>query len=203
MPFTPVIDNCTRADENPVSNGGLWSGASKIISGDFFLKLATNTITAAGASNASSFTTTTYGPDTEIWTTCSGADSGNDLVVRIANPGAAGVTGYMVSYDMPNDKVIIKRIDNSTTITTLFTSPTLPAYASTDQMGFRVVGSNITVFINDVAVASFSDSTYSNAGPIGIRKFSSQAPVTSVGGGTVYPPAKSSTPLPIMSNGRI
>jgi hypothetical protein len=203
VPFTPVIDDCNRADENPVSNGGVWSGASKIISGDFFLKLATNTITAAGASNASSFTTTTYGPDTEIWTTCSGADSGNDLIVRIANPGAAGVTGYMVSYDMPNDKVIIKRIDNSTTITTLFTSPTLAAYSSTDRMGFRMVGANITVFINDSAVASFSDSTYSNAGPIGIRKFSTQAPVTSVGGGTVYPSLGVHPAVPFMSNGRI
>jgi hypothetical protein len=202
FPLTPTVDNCTRADENPLSNAGYWSGSSVVVPADFALKLLSNTITAAGASNASGYSAATYTPDQEIYTTCSGANSGNDLLLRLKGVGTSGVTGYQASYDPGNTRVIVKRIDSSASFVTLSTTTTV-AFSSTDQMGFSMVSSTMFIWINGALQFTVVDGTYRNSGPIGIRKFSTQMPVASVGGGSIAADHGAPTVLPFMSTGRI
>jgi hypothetical protein len=197
FPLTPVIDNCTRADENPLTNGGLWS--AKFISTDFNLKILTNQMVGAGASDSSNVTAADYGPDCELWTVgTGGTDFGTNILLRINSPGVAGVTGYLVFFSVSGDQVTIQRIDNSTTFVTILPAQNVGAYVFSDTLGASIVGGTITAYINGVPKASVGDATYKAPGKLGIRKFSTQMPLINVGGGTILPGNEPKKGLPLV-----
>lgn len=195
FPSTPVIDNCTRADESPLANGSLWAtGASGLlISTDFHLKLLTNQVVAAGASFGSAVTTRAYGPDQELYVVATGAEFGSNLWVRTQNPGLATLTGYEVTFDASANTIKIDRWDSSTVTVSLVVATAVTAYAAADQVGVSIVGSRITAYVNGVPKLYATDATYARAGLLALRKFSTQMPITSIGGGsintTLFPPS--------------
>ncbi len=185
FPLTPIItDAVGHADEATLSDGGKW-GAAILPATDFGLKILTNEIVGKGASNSSALTTATYGPDAECYVVNTGSDLGTHLALRINGSGATA-TGYQVFFDASANTVSFERWDAGV-LSTISGPTTVAAYGFADQKGARITDRKLTAFVNGVVVAQFADSTYAGTGQIGMRVFSTQMPISSVGGGTIIP----------------
>jgi hypothetical protein len=152
---------------------------------DFKLKLVSNTIQSAGASQGSQYTTNRYGPDCEMYVTTTTVDGGVDLIGRLNSPNSTSQTGYWVAFDIPGDAVSIYRLIGTTVKTVLLTTKSGITIVTGDQLGYRLVDERIIAFVNGVEVLRAIDDGFRSAGYLAINQFSNQSPITSVGGGTL------------------
>ncbi|HEY7418595.1 MAG TPA: hypothetical protein VH593_25685, partial [Ktedonobacteraceae bacterium] len=190
MPFptTPVLDNFNRA------NGGVgsaWTGPAWQASA--YPLIASNRIVRTGAGYGGiSWNAGTFGPDTEVYITCGvkpTADVGCFLIIK--SPVLTGqYSGYRLDC-YPNHssgQFILYRVDNNT-LTQLGT--VTQAITAGDSWGLETIGTSFRVCYKAAAGAwtyigsTFTDTTYNNAGYIGVMLASdSTAAYDDFGGGT-------------------
>ncbi len=183
FPSTATRDNCTRADEAPLSNGGNWT--SPINVGDYALKLLSNQILSNGAGWGSAYwNTANFGPNCEVWGQMdSVGDTGWEyrLWLNVSNPNNSTRTGYQGRF-IKYVGVEIWRFDGAAAPTKIatFTGMTWTANAT---VGLRRVGNTLLAFVNGEVVGQVIDNTYAVAGRIGMEIFSTGSGFRSFGGG--------------------
>ena len=196
-PTTSVLDALNRT-ENPLSNGGKWSqpldpGGAATMQDD-----GTTATSVSGASNnySSAYWNVQTFTDSEVYATVA-TPSGNDwyLMARVTNPGNTSTySGYYVYFQ--NTTVEIYRVDNNG-VTSLNTGTITTLNGQSNvQLGFSVVGTTLTAYINGTSVLTTTDSTYSS-GYIGMELDQPTAGVGfyNFGGGA---PVTATTPSPLI-----
>lgn len=163
-----VLDDFNRADENPLSLGGLWDTRNTSTA----LKVVSNQ--AAGTSvalNSRYWTTKFTSADSKISIdvpTLGATDDYVRLWLRITNPGAAGETGYMMQWG-PSDAPGVRIFKETARETfTQIAQDTTKHYVAGDTIAFEAVGTAITVYLNNVPVLTVTDSTYTAAGYVAL-----------------------------------
>lgn len=173
FPTTGLIDNFNRADENPLSDGGLWTTA--IFVGHSALQVLDNQVVPIAAAGSGYRNTATF-TDVEVFATVSvlGEDDTEIFVLmgRIVSPGTAGVDGYGVALEprASGDAIVLYRFVDS--IATGINS-ILQNVAVGDSIGLRVEGTTVEVWWKPSAGAwtflfSGTDATIVGPGNIGI-----------------------------------
>jgi hypothetical protein len=191
MPFptTSVIDTFTRANENPLSNGGKWTAT--IISGDTALQLLSNSVVGLGGTeNSDYWNPATYGPDCEAYVdvpTLPGFGAAIGLFSRITTPGAS-VNAYVATWtNLGGSSAFTIASYVGGVITPLFQQAS--TLLAGDSIGMSVVSSVITVYRKTSGVwsviGSVGDSSISGAGNIGIISSDTVATLANFGGGTI------------------
>jgi hypothetical protein len=195
FPRTEILDEGTRANENPLSDSGNWSGPMQ--SGNGALKIVSNQIVNDAADDADGNryrSSQTYGPDCEAFCTIAAVNTTNNayLYVRCVNPGGGSLDGYFAQQHGGDGVVRLYRIDDNT-LTQLGSNIT-QAFSSGDGFGVSMVGTTLEVWRRSSGVWSSLgtriDATYSAAGYIGMgEKHSTATPgaYTNFGGGTRPP----------------
>jgi hypothetical protein len=184
---TTALDDCARADEDPLSNGGIWTGPIFPAYGGA-LRLVSNSIRSSGAGDDSSYiNTTTYGPRSEAWLVIGGTSNGYGPHVRIAAPNTAGVDAYGALYNVASTIRIYEW--NDQTPTPIFTGVAYTA-ATGDGIGCEADGSTIASYKRVSGtwslVESGTDTTISAAGYIGcMRQNDATGSFTAFYGGTI------------------
>jgi hypothetical protein len=172
-PGTP-LDNCNRADEDPISQGGNWT--NQIISADASTVVcAANGIDKGAAAGAGSAFRGSFGPDVQVSLEILDADGGNnsiDLYLRLAGTAAAR-DGYACRFwpTDANQQIILARLDDS--VHTTLTSQTTTNISNGDVVGCEMIGTTLTAYYcpggtSCTAVLSTTSATYSAAGPVGL-----------------------------------
>jgi hypothetical protein len=182
-PITGTLDALARANEDPLSNGGMWSGSSVISPGDWRFVLASNLAQSAGASFGSTYTAQKYTRDQEGWCQIGSSVAGVDIFLRVGDPNTTGVHGYAVMFDPTNDQIAIRRWDAGAAVDIL----PLQSIAMTVGQTFSATAIEdvITAYVDGVAKFAVVDDRYINAGSLGFRMFAQQAPITILGGGNL------------------
>lgn len=156
--------------------------------------------TTNNASNLAMWKTSTFGPDCEVFATmaaATGFDSNNALVLyaRLTTLVSSTFDGYAVAYlELSSDNIICAyRIDNGayTQLGTNF----IQTLSSGDALGLEIVGSgagNIRVYRKPAGgswdatpLITFTDSTYTAAGYIGMSIEDTSGILDDFGGGTI------------------
>lgn len=164
FPVNGVLDNFDRANAGPPPSAS-WTGPMDPAD-TFGLFVVTNQCKANGGGWGGAYWNgATFGTNTEVYCT---VRSNHEffLYARIASPGGAGaMDGYAVDFAFAGDVIKVYRIDNA--VYTQLGTTISQTLAVGDQIGFSVIGSTITVYVNGTSVGTRSDSTYSAAGYIG------------------------------------
>jgi hypothetical protein len=150
FPTTAVLDNTTRADESPLSDGGKWT--TPVRTGDEQLQLVSNLVGAAGAASSfpnAGWNNATFGPSSEAWYTINSWDTFNlgtvfFAYVNIQALGVAGPTYYGVDLTLntagnPNNLTLRRTGANNWAVSEglgLLPSPVVAG----DQLGLRSNG---------------------------------------------------------------
>lgn len=194
FPTTPILDTATRANENPLSNGGKWGTLTGL--GLSNLQITSNKIvgtSAALANDGMYWNVATY-LNPEVYATVSTLLSdtlgGAFILGRL---DTSTLNGYAVEYDRNslvsgNDVLIIVRLDGGAA-TALSTSGMM-TIAVGDSYGLSIIGSNLTSWYKSsggswTKIGTATDSTYTAAGNIGINEvYNVTSPgLTNFGGG--------------------
>jgi hypothetical protein len=196
---TPVLSNFIGADENPLSEGGLFLGPLEFSGGA--LKRASNAAlsTTGGVSSDSRYWSTQLGADQEVWVQLGSVkipDNDNySLFTRIANPGLSTQTWYELAVQpaaAANDIwAFYKNVlgGGSTLIQTL----TATEIAAGGYIGCRVQGNKLSAYYMSNAsgstrqlIGQVTDTSITGAGYIGIAmRTGSAAQFEKMGGGIV------------------
>lgn len=188
-PTTGQLDNFDRANENPLGNG-TWSWP--VYSGDSQLQVLDN---VAGGTGATSFqesywSSTTFGPDSEVYVTFSILTLLSDLAyldLRIANPNSAGLDCYEWVWDATAATGRLYRVDD--TVNTLLGATFSITLAAGNRVGLEMIGSNLAFYDDNggswTQRATRSDSTYTAAGFISMGLQGAVGRYDNFSGGTV------------------
>lgn len=193
FPTTGILDAFTRANENPVSDGGNWGGP--LFAGSGRAQLVGNAITTTGTFNENYRSNTNYGPDCEAY--CTIATLGTDgavnpfveVTLRTSSEGA-GWNGYQILFFPSLSEVVVVRTDNE--VDTQLGASISQSISGGHKVGAEMVSSTITPYIDTgggwTALSTRSDGTYTGAGHIGVS-FGRSGTIAWVlddfGGGTV------------------
>lgn len=191
MPFpnTPVLDNFNRADA--ASLGANWMGG--IATDDYGngLKIVGNA--ALGVTNysfsSSYWNAAVFGPDCEVYGTFilppTQTYKAVRLWARMTDIGTGTFAAYRatVLYRESGGADLSLHAVVGNTATQIASGS--GAIASGDVWGLGVVGSAVTLYRNDSAVLSATDTTIANAGRIGISLERDEWTLDNFGGGTI------------------
>jgi len=186
FPTTPILDNFTRADANPLDGG--WSNGWKNYS-PLQLQSGNAAQTPDGSAYAGgAWYNTDYGPDCEIYLTLDNIEFNNSSVLGlrqtgdIANPDG----GYILS------------CDSSRSIALLDQTFTLPVgFGDGYSIGFSAIGNVLTAYYQppsgtwQIIGSPLTDINYPNAGKLAIALYGAGnntnilTTITAFGGGTV------------------
>lgn len=192
--MSTLIDDFNRAAENPLSDSGAWT--NEIVVGDTDLRISGTNNQADGVGNARNTAWRnggTLGPDLTLDTVIAlngGLNQGVYFFARIANPGTSTVEGYefFCKRSATSNYTFSTRKYVAGAQTTLDTSGNLAVVAG-DKIGVSLVGSLFSFLVNDVAVYTFSDSTFSAAGYVGVGTFGLGSPrIDDYSGDTIISP---------------
>lgn len=188
---TPVLDDCRRANESPLSNGGAWAdlGDTTLVPSAVGARLLSNRITTTNVSfTATALWTRASFSDCEVWADWSStlASVGGYIFLRFANIGSGTTDGYRLS--LGGGSASIQRIDNSVA-TTLRSAPAVTAYSG--RIMFRAVGSHLSMHRpigtdipeNWVEIIGVDDANYTT-GQIGLISNTSYSGFNTFGGGS-------------------
>jgi hypothetical protein len=192
MPFptTSVLDNFNRT-ENPLSDGGKWSGP--LFAGDQVpqadgancVKVGTNRFPEAYRSDQ------TYGPDCEAYLTIVTVGTGTPFVQVAARTQQenSSLDGYILEIIAPATWSIYSTTNE--VVTTLGATIT-QAISAGDKFGIQCIGSTVSAYYNGVAgwvnLGGRIDVTYLSAGHIGLLfGDNSTWALNDFGGGTAVP----------------
>lgn len=208
FPTTPIIDNTTRADENPLGNGN-WTEPE--IGGDGTLQIISNKIGRGTTGYGDAYwSSQTFGPDVEMYYTISTVDNTGSagaqtlapiwLDARINSPGnKPGITGYGIAYNDVGNAVlfnanfrIYKYKSADVPETQLIVLPPL-TLANGDSFGMSIIGNTIYGWAKQGAGAWFclgsvTDTDYTGTtGRIALGMKNNTTRLSAVGGGTALP----------------
>ncbi|MCS6297178.1 MAG: SGNH/GDSL hydrolase family protein [Nitrospira sp.] len=199
FPRTIIRDTFTRANESPATGWTQITHFSSVVH-----QIVSNALKAnAGSSVFDSYFTSVgaCGPNCEVYAKWSVKGPNQWVTLRVANPGAATDGYYIEIVDHGGggaDELNVYRFDNSAN--TLVGAQVLLTFNAGDELGARMIGDTIEVFINGILIATRTDATYSAAGFIGcggISNAGNTAPqATYFGGGTLVGP-RLYRPLPM------
>lgn len=174
FPQNSFIDQFNRANQDPLGSPG-WT--CPMLSGNTNVKISSNALSGNSTANSAYYSASTFGADCEVYCKLStkAVNSLFGVYLRIANPNSAGATdGYGVDMAFVNgtnnDTMRIVRFDNDAR--TVLTSATREVSAA-DSIGCEIIGSGLTSYYQAGAgswssISTFSDSTYSAAGYLGL-----------------------------------
>jgi len=203
FPTTTILDTFNRATEDPLSDGGKWSGNNPLIFGHSHLFTNGTTVVGASSGNNTGYRQDqTYGPDVEVFVDIS-VVSGTNIVgvyARVTNPNSSGATdGYDFSLAVSGgtDTIRIGRIDND--VRTILLG-CLQEVSSGDSIGLSIVGNTLTGYykasggswVEAGGSCQTTDSTYTGAGNIGLQVNNTSHRADNFGGGTIVAGAPSS-----------
>jgi hypothetical protein len=169
----PTLDGFNRADETPVSFGGLW-GNGILGSGERSLKVVSNQLASDRSTTATAWWSTQYGADCESWATIAtlpGNGNSVRLYVRLQTPGSSAVDGYMLLFNQLSgtDQVVLVRITNGA-LTAL--STVNREIAAGSRLLLRANGTALESWVQQGSVwtrlSRVTDSTYGGAGYVGV-----------------------------------
>jgi hypothetical protein len=189
FPQTSVLDTFTGAngDDLPTYSGN-WSATTVWTN----LEIQSNTAagTSAAALNFNYWNVSDFGPNCEVFVTITTYPAiGVIAFLRLVQEtDSTTIDGY---YILPavvggasNDTINILRFDNG--IGTVLGADIVQEFVGGDQVGLRVVGSDLTCYYNATALATRSDATYGAAGKIALATlFDTTVRLDSFGGGTL------------------
>jgi hypothetical protein len=193
-----ILDNFNRADGSlsgsTASSGITWSTGG-ITSGTNLLNICSDQLCGV---NTNGVLSPTYGPDTEIYAGVPvlPSSSGGGYVFiaeRISNVGTGTWSGYGMLFAPSNTWQLRSYTGGSSTTIASGTQ----VVSAGDSIGFSVIGSTLTAWYKPVAsswssVITATDSTHSNAGPVGIEMGDSVGRLDNLAGGSTVnnsPPA--------------
>jgi len=161
---TVLIDDFNRSDEDPLSGGGNWT-SFHIDATSGVLKVISNEVARSTLSNGSSAYTALQCPaDCDAYVTLVVVGTSR-VFVRLNDLGNNG-DGYL-SRGISSNNVNVYRVDDGTT--TQLGATCSQTVAAEDELGVRAEGTNITSYLNNTAICTRSDATYSAAGYAGIQ----------------------------------
>ena len=190
---TGIIDNFNRGNEQPITN---WTD---IANG---LEIVSNVAegTSVAAYNWAMYDAATYGPDCEAYftiITVPGA-GGCGLMLRGTTLSVGTIDGYLAWYSHASgvgSEIRIYEILNGG-LTEL--AATAQSLSSGDDLGGEIIGDEIKVFYDTgggwTEGLSWTDSTYGDAGYLGLRLWSNSFPGDDFGGGTLAGESPSVSP---------
>lgn len=180
-PGTPPVEPCDRGDESPISDGGAW--INQIDDGHLSTVICVGGIINRGATAGSgSAFRGNFGPDVQAsyrYVDSEGGNNSVDIFLRLSGASAAARDGYAcrVWGTDANARWLLMRLDDSNDVTltdrNITTDLTTPTVADNDVIGCEMIGSILTAYrcpggINCEVVVTAVDTTYTNAGPVGI-----------------------------------
>lgn len=209
FPTTSVLTSFTGSDEDPLSEGGNWSGPILSARGRGIRSSNQRRPGTTGNATKQDYWTPATFTETEVFATIAskGASNGHyvDLWARIVEPNSANLDAYLLEVTVAtgSDTWVLWRFNNASaaSIATL----TATEVAVGDQIGLEVTGTGATVTLNAyhkpsagswTLVGTHGDSDASritSAGYIGIETAATLWYLDDFGGGeVVVPPAASS-----------
>jgi hypothetical protein len=182
------LDDCTRADENPLSNGGAWSA----VTGYSALKLLSNNIEASVISTNCAMRVSTFsaGDDQYAEVVTNHTLTGTDAVHLWVRANSDRTNVYLLKLAVVGSSAIIKVVSGAaTTLATL--AGVTPAVG--DRFRITVVGSQITVTRNFLYIQTVQDADVTTGLPglymfaatlanATVTEFRAGSPVGNVGG---------------------
>jgi hypothetical protein len=192
FPTTPLLDDFNRANENPLSDGGNWSGSTGFSSFSS-AQLVSNAINPVAPSTYSGnyWAASQFGPDCEVFADVEQSSASDTLYLycRVPVPTSNTLTGYLLRYfngvvSVSKSVLGAQTQINSNTIT----------LAAGDSIGLSVRGSIETAYWRKSGVWSsgtpVSDSAVTGSGYIAFAVWSSgslRVEMDNFGGGTTIP----------------
>lgn len=168
----PILDTFTRANENPLSNGGKWT--SEHFNTAFGCQLVSNaaTGTTTAALSASWWNAANFGPNVAVYYTVQTIPAAGNYVrlsLRVSSVDSGSESGYMMQWSNDVNGLRIFREDVSAG--TQLSQAAAARFANGDTLKFTAVGSTLTVYQNGASVLTATDATYAAAGVvmIGVR----------------------------------
>lgn len=205
FPTTSLLDDFNRADTGPPPSGS-WDSAGLDLASSA-LSVVSNTCKSANTGGGA--WGTTFGPDSEVYTTLAtlmGANQRVRLYLRAQQTGGATLDGYMVDFQRvdanPGCDMKIFRIDNDANTQLGSTvSETGGALVTGNELGADVVGTTITGYIFrsgawGSVISNTGDANYGSAGLIGMASTDSTARMDDFSGGTTAAAAAPVTARP-------
>jgi hypothetical protein len=184
---TPILDNFNHADASTL--GANWGAPLTAFFPSFHVS-GNAALVDPTLGNSSNWWTTIVGPDCEVFATISTPATPNfgELYLRLVNPGITSITGYSLRWS--STSIFFVRWDNGTQTGLGDTIPFTPAAGN--RLGFSIVGSTLTAYLNTgsgwVVIDTTTDSTYSAAGYLGMLVWNDTSHTLTLddfGGGTV------------------
>ena len=198
FPTTSVLSSFTGSDEDPLSEGGAWSGP--VLNGGRLVERLSNMAAHSNnpdATNAASmyWNATQYGPDIEVYasvpTYVASATRSVAVWGRIHNPGnATTMEAYIGAYTNGVGWRLFK-VTSGSTFTQIGSTTASPALVSGDKIGLEVIGTSLKLYHftggSWVERCSGTDSAITGAGFIGVEFGigNTDSRMDDFGGGTV------------------
>jgi hypothetical protein len=200
FPTTGILDDFTRADENPLSDSGNWT--NPLLSGDGVLKLSSDTVIPADdTGDSSAYWATGFSVPVECYFTVASFPDGNSgnpaLWACVSGEDTGSLSGYHFETNNANE-VWVERWDSGTLAET-FLDITGLSLGDGDGFGLSVGALGAIEIWHApggtgwVSLGTHTDATYTS-GKLGLGYSSpdtGSAPFTSFGGGggVVAPPS--------------
>lgn len=186
-----ILDAFNRADENPLSNGGLWARPDP---GGGFLKIVSNVVASNDTfADSAYWTPETFGPDSDAGITISAlANDGGGIrvYVRLVNVNIdSNYGGYYIRWTYSaagTDTIQLFKTNPATQIATYSQD-----LGVGDKIRIRAIGNVIQAWIYQsgtwTMLGSVTDSTYTAAGYVGFGISNTTARADDFFGGTAIP----------------
>ncbi len=190
FPTTGLVDQFNRANEGPPPSAN-WTTSTGLNG----LQVDTNQVRSSSGTSFGFWNAATFGPDSECYCTIPTKGANTQLCavyVRLKDDSSfATLDGYTAFFTVVsggnNDTITVQRIDNG--VGTNLGSTITQEFSSGDALGMDMVVSTINVYYKSGAgawtnVGNRSDSTYADAGHIGLAIAGTTYRVDDFGGGT-------------------
>ena len=184
-----ILDTASRANENPLSDGGKWTNPLK--SGNGNLQLSSNHIQITSLACSAYWNPQTFGPNCEVFATVvakPAAAANGELHLRVQNAGTTSLNSYFVDLSSTNASRILKTVNN---VITNLGSGSATGIVAGDAIGLQVIGTSLISWFNHNgwnSIVSITDSSVSGVGNVGIAIGNASTPTFSnFSGGTIGP----------------
>jgi hypothetical protein len=193
--LSPPLDDFNRANENPLSGGGLWTNG--IVAGESGFAVSSNQLACTITTTCTAWRNNTqFGPAVEVWAreaTLPGVNNPIRLAARLQMPGGTG--GYMLRTNQLSgpDEVLLERY-NGTRLLTMSQE-----LAAGDTMLLRVKGSTLEAWRLPQGgswsrLGVVQDSTYAAVNYVGVGLRGTTGRLDDFGARTLGGPPPDTTP---------
>jgi len=190
FPTTGILDDFTT-DEDPISEGGVWTGPLYTTHSQLRKVSGQLAREATGAAWGSSYLAADYGPECEAYMTIATADAAHEMTlhVKMSPIGDTTMDGYSFDYFRGSTVNGLYRYDNGagTQLGSLFTQ----VWSNGDAVGVEYLAGNIAVYRKPAAgawgqLATRGETTYqSQSGKTAVVIEGTTYRMDDLGGGTL------------------